>query len=611
MKLSRVAFALVVALCVPQAVLAWNATGHELVAGIAWDNMTVAARQKAIALLNSAPSDACLLNLMATDARPKAEREREFFMRVATWPDLVWPAKVDARPCTRFADSDAHFEDHFWQGVSGTTGSSAPQDRPDIAGKPDNAIVRLNAVRDSVACAAGPCETDVQRATDLPWILHLVGDIHQPLHTAARVSAEHPTGDQGGNGFLLSSDPKGPKLHSFWDDIVDKSIPLNTGEANQKSITYLDRVIARITADHPRSSMINRLTPVDFEAWSQEGFATAKRAAYPASLHEGQMPSAAYRAAVFKVGDEAIALGGYRLADLLNTMLDRQGVVPPPPPPGPSNHLPAPSHIVIVIDENKKFGDVIGAAPKAPFINGLAARGALLNVFALHHPSQPNYMELFAGQLLGVCADECRIGPFTAQNLGAALIAAGKTFVGFAENLPAQPRLACSGLFRAKHAPWVDFSNIPASASKDFATDFPTTPAGFNQLPDVSFVIPNMINDMHNGNGIAAQVATGNNWLRNNLSAYADWAVTHNSLLIVTWDEDSKPSVPTCPSHVITTTPPDNHIATIIMGEPVRSGQTPSDQYTHHDLLRTILDMYGIAPFAGATTAKDITGIWK
>jgi hypothetical protein len=611
MKLSRVAFALVVALCLPQAVLAWNATGHELVAGIAWDNMTPAARQKAIALLKSAPSDACLLDLLPNGARPLVDRQREFFMRAATWPDVIRKGKNnDTRPCTRFADSDAHFKDHFWQGVSGGSGTSAPKDRPDIPGKPDNAIVRLNASRDSVACSAGPCGPNDRRATDLAWILHLVGDIHQPLHTAARVSAEHLTGDQGGNGFLLSSDVKGPKLHSFWDDIVDKSIPLKTGEASQKSIKYLDRVIARITADHPRSSMVSRLTPVDFEAWSEEGLKTAKGVAYPASLHEAQTPSVGYRRSVFTVADEAIALGGYRLADLLNTMLDGEGVVPPPAPAALSTHLPAPSHIVIVIDENKSFGNIIGPAPKAPFINALAARGALLNFFALHHPSQPNYMELFAGQLLGVCGDECPIGPFTAQNLGTALMAAGKSFVGFAEDLPAQPRLTCKTKpFRAKHAPWVVFSNIPASASKDF-TQFPTTPAGFEQLPVVSFVIPNMTDDMHDGPSVAAKVATGDKWLKTNLSAYADWAETHNSLLIVTWDEDSSSFITKCPT-VITKTPPANHIATIIMGEPVPSGQTPSDQYTHLDLLRTILDMYGIAPFAGATTAKDITGIWK
>jgi hypothetical protein len=449
MKLHRIGlFLLALALCLPQTALAWDATGHELVAGIAWDNMTPAARQKAITLLKSAPGDACLLDLFPSDSRPQAEREREFFMRAATWPDVVRKGKNnDTRPCTRFSDPDAHFIDHFWQGVSGGTASNAPKDRPDIAGKPDNAIVRLNASRDSVACAAGPCGPDTQRATDLAWILHVVGDIHQPLHTAARASAVHPQGDRGGNQFLLSSDPKGPELHGLWDHSIGDSIPLQAGETNQKSITYLDRVIARIVSDHPQSAMAGRLTPVDFDAWSGEGFKTAKAVAYPASLHENQKPAAAYRTAVFNVAEEAVALGGYRLASLLNSILDGQAPPPPPPPApqppppqpvNPPSHLPVPSHIVIVIDENKSFGDVIGASPKAPFINSLAARGALLNFFGLHHPSQPNYMELFAGQLLGVCADECPIGPFTAQNLGTALLAAGKSFGGFAENLAGQ-----------------------------------------------------------------------------------------------------------------------------------------------------------------------------
>ncbi|HEY5020978.1 MAG TPA: hypothetical protein VII30_00690, partial [Gemmatimonadaceae bacterium] len=83
------ALALLLGLCLPQSLLAWNSTGHELVAGIAWDNMTPQAQQKAIALLKRAPKDPCLLNLFPKDARPIAVRQREFFMRAATWPDVV------------------------------------------------------------------------------------------------------------------------------------------------------------------------------------------------------------------------------------------------------------------------------------------------------------------------------------------------------------------------------------------------------------------------------------------------------------------------------------------------------------------------------------------
>src|SRR4051794_9058822 len=216
MKLSRVALALVVALCLPQAVLAWNATGHELVAGMAWDNMTPAARQKAIALLMSAPSDACLLDLFPNDARPVADRQREFFMRAATWADRVRKDKTHPRPCDRFSDTDAHFIDHFWQGQSGGVGVKAPHDRPDFSGNQVNAIIRLNAFRAAVACTTGSCPPAAVRATDLAWILHLVGDIHQPLHTASRLTGTPPAADGGGNGFPLSTDPHGPQLHGFW-----------------------------------------------------------------------------------------------------------------------------------------------------------------------------------------------------------------------------------------------------------------------------------------------------------------------------------------------------------------------------------------------------------
>ena len=303
--------------------LSWNNTGHEVVAGIAWDNMTPAARHKAIALLEAAPPDACLRDLFPHDARPLAARQREFFMRAATWPDRVRPDKTinDTRPCTRFHRGDWHFFDRFWQGVSGETGSDAPKDRPDVKVAAVNAVERLHLFRPLVACGTAACGTPLdERATTLAWILHLVGDIHQPLHTSSRMivvdGKEQP--DQGGNLFKLSHEEKPPSLHGFWDGILDASIPR---QAQETDIAYFDRVIGIITHDHPRATMTAHLHSGDFDEWSREGFATTKNVAYPKSLKEGEMPDAAYRQMVFKVADEAIALAGYRLADVLNKML--------------------------------------------------------------------------------------------------------------------------------------------------------------------------------------------------------------------------------------------------------------------------------------------------
>ena len=264
--------------------------------------------------------------------------------------------------------------------------------------------------------------------------------------------------------------------------------------------------------------------------------------------------------------------------------------------------LPRPDHIVIVIDENKSFSDVIGSK-HAPFLNALAKRGALLTNFtAAHHPSQPNYIDFFAGSPLGVCDDRCIPAPFTAPNLGAAL---GSSFAGYAEDLPAKPVCDLNG-FAKRHCPWMVFSNVPASATHDFSK----FPRDFRKLPAVSIVIPNLIHDMHDGKTVAAEVSAGDRWLRRKLASYARWAETHNSLLIITWDEDSDENYKiACPA-IITTAPPANRIPTIIAGQHVRRGSRSATSYSHHDLLRTILDMYGIRPFASGASAKDINDIW-
>jgi acid phosphatase len=268
--------------------------------------------------------------------------------------------------------------------------------------------------------------------------------------------------------------------------------------------------------------------------------------------------------------------------------------------------LPRPDHIVIVIDENKSLSDVIGSK-NAPYLNALAKHGALLTNFtAAHHPSQPNYVDFFAGSPLGVCDDSCIQSPFTANNLGAALLATpGRSFAGFAEDLPKKPMCDLNE-FAKRHCPWMDFSNVPAAATLSWSK----FPRDFRKLPTVSIVIPNLIHDMHDGKLVGAEVRAGDRWLRTRLGAYARWAQTHNSLLIVTWDEDSDENYKIrCPT-ILTTPPPANHIPTVIVGQYVKRHAQSSVAYSHHDLLRTILDMYGIAPFAGAANANDIGDIW-
>ncbi len=237
--------------------------------------------------------------------------------------------------------------------------------------------------------------------------------------------------------------------------------------------------------------------------------------------------------------------------------------------------------------ENHSYAEIIGNSA-APFINSLAGRGALFtHSYAITHPSEPNYLALFSGSTQGVTGDNCPVS-FAAPNLASGLLAAGQSFAGYAEDLPATGSQAClAGGYARKHVPWADFTNVPGMLSKPFAS-FPA--ASFASLPAVSFVIPNLCDDMHD-----CAVATGDSWLRAHLAGYASWAMTHDSLLIVTWDEDDGSQA--------------NQIPTIFVGEQVKPGRY-AETINHYSVLATIEAAYGVPRTGHAATAAPISDIW-
>jgi phosphatidylinositol-3-phosphatase len=238
--------------------------------------------------------------------------------------------------------------------------------------------------------------------------------------------------------------------------------------------------------------------------------------------------------------------------------------------------------------ENHAYNQVIGSG-HAPYINGLARRGALLTAsYAVSHPSEPNYLALFSGSTQGVSDDSCP-HRFSTPNLGSELIAAHLSFAGYSEGLPATGSYTCStGNYTRKHVPWINFTNVPASDSKPFSS----FPAGhYGRLPTVSFVIPDLCHDMHD-----CSVSVGDSWLRSHIGGYATWARTHDSLLIVTWDEDDSGA--------------GNHIATIFAGQMVRPGSYRM-RITHYSVLRTFEQLYHLRPDAHAAGTAPIGGVWK
>ncbi|MEV6642567.1 alkaline phosphatase family protein [Amycolatopsis sp. NPDC051371] len=250
--------------------------------------------------------------------------------------------------------------------------------------------------------------------------------------------------------------------------------------------------------------------------------------------------------------------------------------------------VPAFDHIVLVMFENKKYSSINGSS-SAPYFNTLASQSAkFTNSFAITHPSQPNYVALFSGATQGVTDDSCPANLGAKANLGQQLIGAGKTFKGYSEAMPSDGYTGCSsGTYRRKHNSWVDFSNVPAASNVRYSS-FPTD---FTQLPTVAFVTPDMCNDMHD-----CSVGTGDTWLKNHLDAYAQWAKTHNSLLITTFDEDSGTSV--------------NQIFTSFTGAHVVPGSY-GESINHYTVLRTIEASHGLPGIGGAASKSPILDVWQ
>jgi hypothetical protein len=211
--------------------------------------------------------------------------------------------------------------------------------------------------------------------------------------------------------------------------------------------------------------------------------------------------------------------------------------------------------------------------------------------------------------------------PLMTPNLGAAIINSGRSFASFSESLP-HPHYEAEGdpatnqdLYRRKHNPainWLNFSGkrVPAAKrtfvlpvetnlgflnSKDptddkgyrgFALDAGGNKIGYDQLPTVSIVVPNEQNDMH-----SASQARGDAWLLANIQPYADWAKSHNSLLIITFDEDGAADDPKEGDYHMGIKP----ITTIFFGPDGKVAPGRYDERIDHlNVMSTILDRYGL-----------------
>ncbi|MDO8989303.1 MAG: alkaline phosphatase family protein [Sideroxyarcus sp.] len=253
--------------------------------------------------------------------------------------------------------------------------------------------------------------------------------------------------------------------------------------------------------------------------------------------------------------------------------------------PALSGDLPRPDHIVIVIEENKSFSQIIGNKD-APYINELAKSGALFTQsHGITHPSQPNYLALFSGSTRGISSNTCPLD-LSGDNLASQLLAKGLSFVSYSESMPEQGYEGCIyGAYMRKHNPVANWKELAA-----YNQPFSAFPTDYSKLPTVALVMPDQRNDMHDGS-----IARGDAWLKKNIEGYARWAMTHNSLLIVTFDEDNGSE--------------GNRIATIFVGQMVKQGQY-KQRVDHYGVLRMVEELYGLPLLNESAKVQAIKGIW-
>ena len=257
--------------------------------------------------------------------------------------------------------------------------------------------------------------------------------------------------------------------------------------------------------------------------------------------------------------------------------------------------VPTPDHVVIAIMENRSRAEIIGAAD-APYITSLASDDHAANFtssYGVEHPSQPNYFDLFAGSDEGIGDDNFPSNqPYNTDNLARELLDAGKTFVSYSEDLPSVGfNGEDSGAYRRKHNPIADWMGTGKyQLSPDLNQPFIAFPTDFSKLPTVCYVVPNQNNDMHDGT-----ITSGDSWIKQHMSDYIQWAKTHNSLFIITWDEDDHTA--------------GNNIPTIFLGQMVKSGNY-NEYINHFSILRTVEDMYALRHADSAAMAMPITDVW-
>jgi phosphatidylinositol-3-phosphatase len=264
---------------------------------------------------------------------------------------------------------------------------------------------------------------------------------------------------------------------------------------------------------------------------------------------------------------------------------------------GPGAGVPSFSHVVLIVLENKEYGEVV-ANRTAPAFGALARRYALLTDYqAVAHPSLPNYLALVSGSTQGITSD-CTSCAVDAPNLADTLARAHKSWKTYAEGLPYPGFTGPSaGRYAKKHDPFLYFHDV--SSNPDRLRDVVALTAfqadlRARRLPSFSLVVPNLCHDMHD-----CPVSTGDAWLGAFLRPLLSSPVLTKGVVFVVFDEGTS------------SIGGGGHVPALVLGPTVRPGVRLARPLNHYSLLRTIEQSWHLALLGRSAAASPITGIWR
>ena len=294
---------------------AWNIPGHALSAAIAHqilqqENPATIDKVKAVLAVQPWHSTRWQYSLASFTG---VDTDVMLFMVAARWPDDI-----------RTNDKTHHRGPWHYVNMPFKPAGQPAHIQPTPAGIPNI----LTALVDNGDIAANHPDPQ-KRAIALTWLFHLVGDIHQPLHTSQLFSVDYPNGDQGGNQICIrtKAGTEPVNVHKFWDDVITRSDRLTV---LQKSATFLR------TRQEFAKPQLTELGTTDFEGWAKESFQAAIAVAYQGGTVKGapknhnqdcrEVPAAPalsldYIATARRVADRRMVLAGYRLADVLRQVV--------------------------------------------------------------------------------------------------------------------------------------------------------------------------------------------------------------------------------------------------------------------------------------------------